>query len=430
MAKKFIRGLQYTGTTGREACVVLKFLYEFWGYCVNGGASLSSPGGLASTTPTNLPTNCIEGTSVLASGSDGATTAGSGAITFTAASAPFTASMVGKYITIWKAGSGSSEDSIYIIIGFNSTSSILINSATGGTPDVSSLHPSMTARTSIKYRVFDPVTASATGLAFAAGQYIVFQTNASTVNTGQANSQFQFLLRDTNYRGVTVVLSPEGTWTGAAFTDGTPAVAGLSQADLFTNSNAITNAYIFAVADVDVLLVHVRDSATLGANGSAIHVEVPLRMYPQANDTNPFTAMIDCNVGLSSVANNYGGGFRMVGYDNTTRYCKTLVKTLSGDGNCAVGVAMPPGTFGGALVDQRLIFNGPRQKILMSDGLVAMIGTSGQFYLARAKLRNAKFINASVPAYHRVGNSGEWLHFMNGICWPWDNTILPFNPGP
>ena len=219
MAKKFLRGLPYTATATREVCSLLKYLYEFWGYCVNGGASLTVPGGFAATTPSNLPTNCLEGTSVLGSGSDGATAAGSGIVIFTAASTtPFTTSMVGKYITIWKAGSGSSEDAIYQIMGVPSSSTLTLNVNNGGKPDPTTLHPSFTTRTSVNYRIIDAVQASQVA-GLAAGQYMVLQLNAAGVNAGQANPQLQCVLRSWVQTGA--VLSPGGTWTGSTFTDGT-----------------------------------------------------------------------------------------------------------------------------------------------------------------------------------------------------------------
>lgn len=53
MATKFCRTLIYTGTTNGapKATYPLKAIYEFWGYAINGTASLTTPGGFAATTP-------------------------------------------------------------------------------------------------------------------------------------------------------------------------------------------------------------------------------------------------------------------------------------------------------------------------------------------------------------------------------------------
>lgn len=65
MAKKFIRGLTYDTGIGlgslARAVYSLKFIYEFWGFCINGSSSLTVPGGMP-TTPTNMPSNFTGGT--------------------------------------------------------------------------------------------------------------------------------------------------------------------------------------------------------------------------------------------------------------------------------------------------------------------------------------------------------------------------------
>jgi len=62
MATKFLRNLYYTtGNTLVKASLMLKVMYDFWGFCIYGGASTSTPGvgAFAATTPFGggLPAN-------------------------------------------------------------------------------------------------------------------------------------------------------------------------------------------------------------------------------------------------------------------------------------------------------------------------------------------------------------------------------------
>jgi len=77
MATKFVRGfLLNTGSTTGRISYVLKMMYEFWGYCVFGGASTTSPGtgAFAATNPTggSLPGNFLGVGTTIAVGSNGA----------------------------------------------------------------------------------------------------------------------------------------------------------------------------------------------------------------------------------------------------------------------------------------------------------------------------------------------------------------------
>lgn len=70
MARKFLRGLQYTtGTNGRDIPIFMKLCYEFWAYCVNGtnqiltvtAASNANPIQITTSTPHGLTTNQLVG---------------------------------------------------------------------------------------------------------------------------------------------------------------------------------------------------------------------------------------------------------------------------------------------------------------------------------------------------------------------------------
>lgn len=86
---------------------------------------------------------------VLASGNDGYTITTElsgngfrydGYTIFTATgSTPFTPNMVGKLFTMWVPNSGSSEDSVYRIIGYISSTQIVININNGGTPSATNI---------------------------------------------------------------------------------------------------------------------------------------------------------------------------------------------------------------------------------------------------------------------------------------------------
>lgn len=507
MANKYVRALPYiTASTSNENAVILKFMYEFWGYCINGGSSLTSPGGFPSTTFTGggLPSGFTEGSSVLATGTDGVTVlgaaTGSGATTFTSASASFTNALIGKYVTTWIPGSNSSEDGIYRITGVVNSNSLIINANNGGTPHPVSQHPIFTARTGIHYRIFDPNAAAALVTSNGNGNFIVFQFTPSVINPGANNSQAQVILRG-NSTSIGLVLSPSGSWTGSSFlgspsttlngaqtlpsttitvnsTQGFPgagtlligsqtvtytgitsttftgcsggtgaqssgtsvSVAGMN--DTMTEINPPENSggwwnntgagsgFITMIGDVDFLMLHIRSSNQIGGGsiGSILHIESPYRLYTAGQDPNPFTGMVSGVAGLytSSGNSNYGGGFHMMGTDNVTRGCYTLVKCLAGDSN-VLGQNLVPGQ---GLTDPFLGFNVFNGTVISSEALLALTGVSTQWNMARAKLKNVRFSGTFMPSYHRIGNNGQFIHLTNGICWPWDNTILPFNLMP
>lgn len=427
MATKFVRALPYTtGAPPKEVPLLLRLFYEFWGYCINGTASLTTPGGFPSNpsgNPSTLPANFLEGTTVLATGSNGVTVAGSPQ--FTSATASFTPSLVGKYLVLWKAGSNSQDDSIYPIIGYNSANTIVVNTGTGGVPGVD-LKPTFSSRSSINYRIVDPVAASQ--LAVAVGNYLVFQTTASNVNVGQPNSQFQIILRDSVFRNLGIVMSPQGSWNGinAFGADASTEMNPVSSSTLWISNafNTVTG-YVTMIGDKDFLMVHDRSGNHSGTYGGILHIEIPYRLYTQAQDSAPIACLVDAiSDGLTpnNTGSGYGGGFKMLGQDNVTRTVRTLVRTLHGDGSFANESGVP-----GHITDSRIAFNSRTGKVVASEALFSMVGTVGQYAIGRCKSKNLRFVGTAVPQYHRVGDAGEFIHVANGICWPWDNSILAFN---
>jgi hypothetical protein len=234
---KFIRGMIYpnannifVGSTGGIAWR-MKWAYEFWGFCVNGTSSPTIPGGFAPG-GLSLPTNFTGGTTLMASGTDGSHPAVSGDLfsgdcIFTSASAPFTTDMVGKALVMWKPASTSSEDSIYLITRVINSTQIVININTGGTPNPTTKHPSMTSRSGVIFRVVDMV--SGVDCRYMNGSFMVMQTEASTINPGQGNSQFALThqwdtsTNATNFGNVNgalwaVGIGASGSWNGTTFT--------------------------------------------------------------------------------------------------------------------------------------------------------------------------------------------------------------------
>jgi hypothetical protein len=113
----------------------------------------------------------------------------------------------------------------------------------------------------------------------------------------------------------------------------------------------------------------------------------------------------------------------MAGHDGVTRLVKNLTRAMSGDASFPVGAEN--GVIG-APVDLRISYNGQLGKIIVSESLLSMMGVAGQFAIARCKAKNYRFVSANVPQWQRVGNNGEFIHIFNGICWPWDNSIMPY----
>jgi hypothetical protein len=401
---------------GTPAAYIYKFMYEFWCYVVNGGASPTTPGGLASPTPTTFPANGLEGTSVVNSGTDGVTTLNQS--TFDSASASFLTSVVGKYLVVWSDTSPGPEDGIYKITARLSATQLTVNVANGGTPAPVTLRPRLTARTGLRYRVVDVEGSIAAG--WSAGQYIVIQMTPSISNPGQANSQVQCTMQTTTQGAF--VGSPAGTWTGSAFTDPMASVTTTSNGGgWFNGTSSAAVGQISMWGDKDGMISWFKTNFISFA--SYFHFEAPIRLASAAQDPNPLLVGTDgvCTLYLSSFGAGYNS-FHMAGTDGVNRRHRMLVKCLSGDGNGEAG--RPTGTisfFG----DSRITIVPPLNKTFLSKILIGQVGSpSSQFSLARAVMRYARICPNTLPAWVKVGNSGEYLHVQNGICFPWDNCTL------
>lgn len=417
MARKYLRALQYTtGTNGRDIPIFMKLCYEFWGYCVNGTSSLTTPGGMP-TTPTSAPTGFFEGASVLATGSDGVTH--DVGINFDSPSANFPISYIGKHITIWSPNSTSTDDSIYRIVNVPSPTQLQLAPFSGGTPDISTLKNNLTSRSALNYRVIDLVAASQ--LTVASGNYFVGTlSGAPGVNTGQASSQFQMLLRGTSqpFGQFGIVGSPAGTWTGSAFT-GTTLTERLPTTTNFTGTTANVQGYVTLIADKDFFLGHIRTPNT-NATGLYFYVIVPQRLYTLAQDPNPLMIMVGGNNLLSSVAtDSHSTSFGMVYSNNTTNTCQLMTRNLVGDGVTGTGYTIGPNLLSTLAAQSRT------GQVVYSNAIVSNIAVAGSYALARAQMRIIAFTSNIFPAYHLIGNNGEFIHMGNGLLWPWDGTVMP-----
>jgi len=525
MATKFVRVLNFsTGSTTARMTYFLKIMYEFWGYCIFGGASVGSPGtnAFAATTPTGgaLPANflgvattiavasngavlpqgtinvasttefpasgtifvktttgtqtitytgvgattftgCTGGTgtmttgdnvtssSLMTVGTDGATTATTiyrmdGYQDFTAASGPFTASMVGKQLVTWKAGSNSSEDSIYNIIAFKSPTNIVVNVNNGGTPSSGNdgYRPSFTTRSAINYRVIDVAVAGAfTGIAD--GNFIVFQLDGSIVNPGQANPQLQLFVASTNQR-LDFRMSPNGTWNGTAFgVDGSstilPNLASANSSNSMQNTTSAGQCTITLIGDKEFLIVYGKDSNHASSNGFHFHWEIPERLYSQTQDPNPFAVQIN-GYGNPSSPNffnstgttyGYGGGFVMRCNDGVFRNHRMSVKALIGDGDTdrlQVSATQLPKVPGNSLVDIRAGANLVTGQLANSTGFLSLVGVVNQYSLARARVKKIRFANSFMKVFTRFngGSDGDFILLNQGVALPWDKVVLPY----
>lgn len=428
MAKKYLRALPYTtSTNGRDIPILLKLCYEFWGYCVNGTSSLTSPGGMP-TASTSGPAGFFEGSSVLATGNDGETSANG--INFTSVSANFNKStMTNKYITIWShTDTESTDNSIYKIINVISPTQLMLAPFSGGTPDISTLKNNLTSRSALNYRIIDPVAASQ--LSVSNGNYFVGTlSDAYTINPEQANSQFQIILRgaSSTFGLLGIVGSPDGTWNGSVFTGNNLTERTTSNAS-YTVGTSGQNGFITMIADKTFFIAHLKSNNGSLSSGYYFFITTPQRLYTQAQDPNPLAIMLGSNSLLSTaVTESIATSFGMVGNDGTTRSYDLLTRNLVSDGynsgNTDTGgsYTVGPNLFSEIALPSRI------NQLIYSYALLSNSSTAGQFNLARAKLQPIAFTSNTFPLYHLVGNNGEFIHVGNGLLFPWDGTMLPFN---
>lgn len=377
--------------------------------------------------------NNVTSSSLLTLGSDGYTNMSTtfrfdGYTPFYAPSGPFNSSMVGKILTAWVPGSNNSEDSVYLITSYIAPNEIIININNGGVPFAADgYRPGTVGRNPINYRVTDVnIAASSTS----DGNYFVLQLNPVNVNVGQANSQVQLTQANTN-QSISAVMSPGGTWTGSAFTDGTSVITcnNNSGGNMISTGSNTGRFEINLWGDIDYLIFETTWESQ--GSGASMHLEIPTRLYPQANDPNPITILLNgaFNPRFFTSSNTIGwsGGFAMKCNDGVTRFHRTCVKALIGDGlanNTTPNLANPPGN---SLSDVRPAMNGVTGNVLNSTAILTLPGVLNQFSLARCLMRKMRVANTAMPLFYRITNNGNFLLVQQGLCLPWDNTVLPYS---
>lgn len=422
---KFVRAhfVNVSQTTTNANRWLFKLIYEFWGFCVNGTDSLLVPGGFAtsgSTTPLSgaigFPPGFESGSTVLlASGTDGMTDAGMPF--FNVITPIFSSSYVGKHLVTWKSGSTSSDDSVYEIKQWLNSSSIRVNILQGGTPYTGSLHPGFTQRTQVMYRVID-FNAVTTLAGYDPNNRLVLQFNgAGLINTGQLNSQCRLRCNTTN---VGVQVSPSGSWTpvSSSFTD--PA----SETNANWHNNGTGTGFISLWGSQDYLSIHSRGSWNNAA--SWLHIEIPQRLYPQPLDPN-----VICYLNLAAdslTQDNYNSMITPHPPDATTRFYTMFVRIPTGD-NFNITFFPSPYTLRTFQNGRwnNMFFNPFTNKFIFTDGVLGLPGVANQYCMSRLRVRRVRFTVPIVPQMQRLGNLGEWLFLNDGVMWPWDNTVLPYN---
>jgi hypothetical protein len=454
---KFVRSIAVTPPTtlGANGCMlwIMKVIWEFWGFCVNGSNDLLNPGGMASSNLTgsyiSMPTGFMSGTTVLlASGSDGYTLAGNPYFNVTTSS-PFRYDIAGKWLVTWKSGSTSTDDSVYRISRWISSSSITIDVSTGGTPGPSSgSMPALAARSNINYRVVDCL-AVANLSGFSAGNYIVMQMDdANSVNVGQRNSQFKLMCNNaggSNNTDLSVTLSPSGSWDGTHFvgesypdihgeTDNSgPSTGGWGAPDWFHSSGG-GSGFLTMIGGKGFLICQAGGPFMPFSVGSAFHVEIPDRLYPQANDPNPICAI---NLGGYKFYVVSQPGYAWTSwrfpspYDTVQRRWAVVTRSPTGS---YLNSSMWPNSATDSVQNSRwpILYNKITNQVLLPDPFLSLptingqVSATGQFSLVRARIRSVKYMSGfSRFARFDDAAGGRWIHAGNGIVLPWDHSIVP-----
>ena len=443
---KYVKSLSSTGsyflTPATAARFVSKLLYEFWGFCVNGGTSLTQPGGIADL---SFPTGFQSGSTVLlARGADGSTTFGTDI--FQSTSVNFTqinsGSLIDKYLVTWVPGGSSTDDSVYRVTAVLDATHLQVDVHSGGTRRLGN-HPCFWDRHGINWRLVD-INAATQLSGWNDGRYMVLNLPAApTVNAGQLVPQVK-VTHHTQSAGpniglegnIGIQVSPSGSWNSTThlFSDASPEVTGT----WFNGTGAGVGAANYTlIGGGDFLIAEARSFAPGPQGnftaGAGFHVEVPQRLYPQNVDPNPMAWLTWSNATPSQVAGTYYNGFTMFDHAGTVRQWTTLVRSPMGTkvrsdytGN-AYGTGqwqqfgLPAFRF--ALISLDL----EDMQYLTTDGILSQ-PLAAQFSASRARLRRVRFTTADLKRGARLGDSPGWVHVSNGVLWPWDNSTQPEGP--
>lgn len=452
---KYCKSLLASSSTAMSQSNALRFhdkaLYEFWGFCVNGGDSLTEPGGFAHV---SYPSNFQSGTTLIAAGHDGSTEFGTDI--FESLGVNFTelnsGSLVGKYLVTWRPGEDSTDDSVYFIKSIEDPFHIRVDVHNGGTRRLGN-HPWFWSRNDIKWRIVDmDKCINMTG--WGSGHYMVMNLVAApTVNPGQAVSQVKLMHLTGSAVGTecvtSLVFSPSGSWNpvSGTFSDGT-AEQKITMFNDTSGSTILRGQVLYSfTAGGDFIISHVRadngPSTTGGGaqtsftSGSGFHIEVPKRLYPANIDPNPVAWLTWSNAQPNQIAATYFNAVKMQSFDSSVRSYTTLVRSPHGDRvrSDYTGTAYGLGQWQQFRIPAfrfaKINYNVEDNEFVTTDGLLSLPAT-GHFSAGRVRLRRVRFTSADMPRGGRLGDPITqpfgWIYLENGVLWPWDNSVLPYRP--
>jgi hypothetical protein len=161
--------------------------------------------------------------------------------------------------------------------------------------------------------------------------------------------------------------------------------------------------------------------------------EAPTRVgsYPSTtSDQNPIAIVTDgiCGIFISggTGAQQSLNNFTMAGTDGVARRHRMQVKNLTGDGIAATNNVQYNGVISqDGLSDIRIAYAFDRGTTFVSPILLGQTFSVTNFTRCRAILKQLYSCSPLVPNLHRLGPNGQYLHWTNGLCMIWDNTIMP-----
>lgn len=464
---KFVRALHlFTGSgvgnptfsAGQSSMLLLKTLYEFWGFCVNGGDDLRSPGlGSFASLSGSLAPNYLRmvpgfesgSTVLIASGSDGTTSYGTNVFSSTSANFSFSDSSEGRRLLVtWKSGSASTDDGMYPILRILNSQSIVVDTNTGATPmSASNFQPRFTDRGSINYRVIDMwEVAKLTG--YVQDDYMIMQFNAGAINPGQAASQARLRLFSGSSSGpiaASISMSPSGSWNGSSFSDKSldldPDSGNLNGSGVGGPPRWVdvtTRLYVSFFADQGSIIMHAMsgDNPTLFSSPCNFHIEIPNRMFPKEKDPNPICCL-SCaadnghqSIGTKNFSDNryHGSGWFLANpLDNAViRRYHPMVRTINGSALNSSGLYAS--NWVGFVASTRLIeafYNVTTRRHIIQDIVLGHRVSGASYTMGRVQLRRIAFATGPWRTMTKLGARGEWISTIEGILWPWDNANLP-----
>lgn len=435
MTAKFIKGLvtnRFSYASGTQPSrIAMKLLYEFWGFCVNGGSSLTTPGGFANN-GLNLPVQFTSSFTLLASGNDGYTDRFSSYFTSNQANfialhnsltATNNAGLLDKFLVIWKSGSTSRDDSIYRIKSLIGSNTISLDVTNGGTLLTGSISDFST-RTSINYRLID-LDAVKNIFAWSNNNGMVLAFSGSLVNTSQATAHVNMQLVSSSVTtnvDYQIVVSPSGTWNGTTFTD----ISGTTRTTISKTTDTASPGIFYVIADKDFLIWQMSGfSNGWGSASFGCHIEIPKRIFPASLDPNPITWLMWNSGSFATSISAYNKSFKMIDWDSTVKFCTLLTRSPYGSPINSTLTQISGGVWHAMTSSkhQRITTNQINDYLISSDCMLH-VPTSGSFTLARVTLKNLRLAPKINLVGQRFGNS--WIHVGNGVLWPWDNSEQHF----